>query len=269
MENKDLQGHVVVPLPIPEPGAPHGAAPSAVASPQSAEVFARWRPTACARCHGGVQPSEATCSTCGLWQPAWCKRCARERGPEFAVVTPVEPGRCPQCASHIKGTRSNRKHPVRVDRRTVIREQLEAEFHPSTTMAKAACTSLASTIERLEIVQPGSAEWQRLVATAHALNEGLRASRIESRETDAALNFDHLPLADLAERASFVADRLLTLALAEKEGREEVAAAAEELRAQQVNAAVEEQVEAVSKGETPAPLPRWFGEWLAKQGQQS
>jgi hypothetical protein len=78
----------------------------------------------------------------------------------------------------------------------------------------------------------------------------------------AAPDFSSLPLAELAERAAVVAERLLTLALAEKQGRELVHAAAEGHRVQQMDAAVKEQVEAASRGEPPR-LPAWFIPWLA------
>lgn len=185
------------------------------------------------------------------------------------MVRPTGKGICPRCAKFVRLNFIARRHPVNVARVDQLNAMLLAEHRPTTLDGKTLCRHQAATWERLEHVKPGTPEWQRLTAVSQAQSQSLRDMCAEARQGTATFDFDRLSLEELADRACFIAERFCSLALAQKQGREEVAAAAEELRAQQVNAAVEEQVQAETRGEQPAPLPRWFGEWLAKQGQQS
>jgi hypothetical protein len=181
------------------------------------------------------------------------------------MVRPTGKGLCPRCAKFVRLNFVARRHPINVARVDQLNAQLVAEYRPQTMVARTTCRHLAGTWERLEHNKPGSPEWQRLTAVSQAQSQSLRDMCAETRQGNATLDLSHRSFADLAELAASIAEHFFALAIAERQGREEVAAAAEELRTQQANAAVEEQVEAVSKGETPKPLPAWFSAWLEKQ----
>ena len=55
-----------------------------------------------------------------------------------------------------------RRHPVNVLRRDALLAELVAEFTPATILERSNCAHLAATLEQLEVMKPGSTEWQRL-----------------------------------------------------------------------------------------------------------
>ena len=100
----------------------------------------------------------------------WCKKC-------HADVRPVGKGRCPRCNVFLKLNFTARKHPVNVLRRDALLAELVAEYQPNTTMLRLTCAHLAGTLEQLEVMKPGSPEWQRLVTVAQTLGAALNDAR--------------------------------------------------------------------------------------------
>ena len=100
----------------------------------------------------------------------WCALCKAE-------VKPYGKGICPRCHKFVKGSFAARKHPVNLLRRDVILGKLLADYQPTTTLLRSSCEMLASILEQLEVLKPGSTEHQRLVTLSKMLGETLEASR--------------------------------------------------------------------------------------------
>jgi hypothetical protein len=70
-----------------------------------------------------------------------------------------------------------RRHPVNVLRRDALLADLLAQFPPTNILERSTCEHLAGTLEQLEVMKPGSPDWQRLVQTAQTLSGSLEESR--------------------------------------------------------------------------------------------
>lgn len=80
-----------------------------------------------------------------------------------------------------------------------------------------------ATLEQLEVIKPGSTEWQRLITVAQTLGAALHTER--SREPRTPPNFAGMSTADLADRAEQLATRMREIADREAEGAAYVAKA--------------------------------------------
>ena len=130
-------------------------------------------------------------------------------------------GKCPRCGIFLRQNFVARRHPVNVLRRDALLAELVAEFTPTTILERSNCAHLATTLEQLEVMKPGSTEWQRLVTVAQTL--GLHDAR--SREPRAPSTFDAMSAGELADRAEQVARRLREIADREAESAAVVAKA--------------------------------------------
>ena len=74
-----------------------------------------------------------------------------------------------------------RKHPVNKLRRDALLAQLVADYQPNTTLLRSTCAHLAGTLEQLEVMKPGSPDWQRLVTVAQMLGTALHDAPPETR----------------------------------------------------------------------------------------
>jgi hypothetical protein len=125
----------------------------------------------------------------------WCPNCK-------ADVLPKDKGRCPRCARMLKGSFLARRHPVNLLRRDALLAKLVADYQPNTTMQHATCQHLAGTLEQLEVIKPGSQEWQRLTQMAQQLAEALEETRASRKYTTTSL--EDLSPNDVVARAERV-----------------------------------------------------------------
>jgi hypothetical protein len=109
--------------------------------------------------------------------PQWCRKCN-------ATVVPEGRGQCPRCGRVLRHSFLARRHPVNKLRKQHLLDKLIAEYRPQTTLLHATCELLAGTLEQLEVLKPGSAEWDRLTNRAQQLGKELEASRPPRVETD-------------------------------------------------------------------------------------
>jgi len=100
----------------------------------------------------------------------WCPKCQ-------ADVKPMGKGQCPRCGRVLKHSFMARKKPVNVLVRDQHLRKLVADYQPSTTMATATCRHLAGILEQLDVMRPGSAEYQRLVQLSQQLATRLEETR--------------------------------------------------------------------------------------------
>lgn len=136
-------------------------------------------------------PSEQDGILDGATTTRYCKQCARD-------VMPVGKGQCPHCGVFMRLNFVARRHPVNVSRCEMILADLCAQFPPRNVLERADRQHLASTLEQLENMRPGTPEWQRLIAVANTLGESLRASAPSTTTTPRP--FEHLsPAALVAE----------------------------------------------------------------------
>lgn len=98
----------------------------------------------------------------------WCPMCS-------ALVVPARRGVCPVHNIFLARNYAARKHPVNVTRRDVLYAEAVDEFQPTTMSDRAICRHLASALEALENLRPGSNEWSRLTTSAKTSVETLRA----------------------------------------------------------------------------------------------
>jgi hypothetical protein len=121
----------------------------------------------------------------------YCRKCQVE-------VKPEGKGRCPRCQTFLRLNFVARRHPVNVLRRDALLAELVADYQPNTTMLRSTCAHLAGTLEQLEVMKPGSPDWQRLVQTAQTLGAALHDARPTPPRT--ATNYDSLTEDQLIER---------------------------------------------------------------------
>jgi hypothetical protein len=126
----------------------------------------------------------------------YCNKCKN-------TVIPEGKGRCPKCGCLLSGNSIARKHPVNEKRRETIFKELIAEYQVSGVMGTATCKQLAAALERLDLLQPGSQEWARLVTTAQTLRNILTAAQPASPTP----HLDAMPSSAL-ERALPLLERL-------------------------------------------------------------
>ncbi len=196
-------------------GEPHGPAPAAVAPSVGDSSLP-----------DGTSPGAMTPRSAG--EPdtlplTWCKKCE-------ADVLPSGKGKCPRCGIFLRQNFVARRHPVNVLRRDALLAELVAEFTPGTILERSNCAHLAATLEQLEVMKPGSTEWQRLVTVAQTLGATLHDER--SREPRTPTTFDGMSASELADRAEQVATRLREIADREAESATVVAKAVADANSQ-------------------------------------
>jgi hypothetical protein len=136
-----------------------------------------------------------------LLPPQWCPNCK-------ADVLPRGKGLCPRCGRVLKHSFLARRHPINKLRKQQILEKLVADYRPSTTMLQATCEHLAGTLEQLEVLKPGSQEWQRLTQMAQQLAAALEASRASRVKTD---DLDDMTVDQLVEKTTGFLHSLLEM----------------------------------------------------------
>ena len=163
------------------PSAPNGA-PDGRAEPTAPELLASLpaAPLAAPDAPGDGLPARVQAALTG--EPGtlpltWCRRCAVE-------VVPRDKGACPRCGTFLKQNFVARRHPVNRLRRDALLAELVAEYRPTTTMLRSTCAHLAGTLEQLEVMKPGSPDWQRLVQVAQTLGAALEGSKPAARTDD-------------------------------------------------------------------------------------
>jgi hypothetical protein len=237
-------------------GPPDGreAARSAQPAPTAAQLLAGLPPAPLAAPDAPTAPPDAVRAAL-VGEPdaatdlRWCRKCA-------AMVRPIGKGRCERCNAFLKLNFSARKHPVNVLRRDALLAELNAEYAPATTMQRSTCAHLAGTLEQLEMVKPGSPDWQRLVQVAQTLGAALDATRGAPRPQTPD-DYQQLSDEQLHARLEALLHDSAAHIEAKKRGQTLVAEAAAGLRAREREAAGEI-VEPVAPGEPAkpdAPIP--------------
>lgn len=108
--------------------------------------------------------------------PRYCRNCKAE-------VVPEGKGQCPRCGKFLRLNFVSRRHPINKLHVEVLEAELVADYRPTSMILRSTCQHLAGTLERLEVVRAGSAEWQRLVQIAQMLAQTLADARL-TRNSD-------------------------------------------------------------------------------------
>jgi hypothetical protein len=130
-------------------------------------------------------------ATPGEWPLTFCTTCKVE-------VRPVGKGQCPDCGRPVKRSHLAQRHPINKRRVAQHRDELTAQFLPSTPVDRQTVEHLAAIYERIEVAKAGTVEWQRLVTTAQTLAKTLEESRPKTPRAERDLTGTTLD--DLAAR---------------------------------------------------------------------
>lgn len=115
-------------------------------------------------------------------------------------VLPRGKGQCPRCGRVLKMSFNARTKPINTPRRNAILAALIAEFPPADMLERATTEQLADTLERIEGLKAGSADWHKSVETSQKLGAALRQakqSRVAKPSND---NLEPLSYDQLIER---------------------------------------------------------------------
>lgn len=188
-------------------GRPDGQPTAAVGGPVPGPDFPMPGGPDGSSAHGG-QPEPASAAFWtgaeGLLPSTWCRSCKEK-------IQPEGKGTCPKCGQFLRRNFVARQHPqnrLRVDQ---LRDQLTAEYSPTSMQIRSAVDALAVVLERLESVKAGTPEHQRLVDVQARLFATLNDSLSAGKESG---TFSALSDDELIERTA----ALLEMLIAKRDG---------------------------------------------------